>query len=207
MAQFLSHHQHHDPGVGEVPVPHGPATGDETEDFPREGQFTAEEEHQIFNYLVRPDDSFDENGVYWADLKWGKRIAFVNKVNNAEAAKELGTIWSMMKKNPLSPIGWYMRNAVLPGAGLGLEGYVLFSIGNLAPLFSSAWPQCWGSKATECSVNWNATVTYLEVIGIMVGQVTVGVSTSPPPLGYWRTRHLEFSALQGRELTSSADHR
>jgi MFS family permease len=81
----------------------------------------------------------------------------------------------MMKADPLSPVSWYFRNAVLPGAGLGLEGYVLFSIGNLEPLFRATWPTCWGKNATECSSNWIAAVTYLEVIGIMVGQVVVGV--------------------------------
>jgi hypothetical protein len=28
-----------------------------------------------------------------------------------------------MKKDPLSPVGWYFRNAIIPDAGLGLEGY------------------------------------------------------------------------------------
>jgi hypothetical protein len=28
----------------------------------------------------------------------------------------------MFKKDPLSPVSWYFKNAILPGAGLGLEG-------------------------------------------------------------------------------------
>jgi hypothetical protein len=51
-------------------------------------------------------------------------MQFNTAVDNAEAKKELGTIWSMIKEDPLSPISWYFKNAVLPGAGLGLEGYV-----------------------------------------------------------------------------------
>ena len=129
----------------------------------------------IFQYLTHPEDIYTPEGVYWADLPLRQRIAFVNQVNNAEAKKELKSIGAMMKKDPLSPISWYFRNAVLPGAGLGLEGYVLFSIGNLEPLFAAAWPTCWGKSATECAHNWISAVTYLEVLGIMVGQMGVGV--------------------------------
>lgn len=173
MADKIRHEPHHNPVPGEIPVPHGPETGDEHENYPPQPVST-DDERAIFGHITHPDDSYTPEGVYWADLPIGKRISFVNKVNNVEAAKELGSIWQMMKKDPLSPIGWYFRNAVLPGAGLGLEGYVLFSIGNLTPLFSAAWPACW-SKYTECSQNWVAAVTYLEVIGIMVGQIGVGI--------------------------------
>ena len=79
-------------------------------------------ERAIFDYLIRPDDMYDEDGVYWADMPAWKRIKFVTKVNNQEAKSELGSIWRMMKKDPLSPVAYYFRNMVLPGAGLGLEG-------------------------------------------------------------------------------------
>ncbi len=167
---------HHDPDIGEIPVPHGPATGDEATGYPvgPPPAEASEEERAVFGYLTHPSDSYTPEGVYWADLPLGQRISFVNKTQNEEAAKEFKAVGSMFKKDPLSPVGWYFRNAVLPGAGLGLEGYVLFSIGNLTPLFSAAWPTCW-KTATVCTENWLATVTYLEVIGIMVGQVTVGI--------------------------------
>lgn len=54
-----------------------------------------------------------------------------------------------------------------------LYRYVLFSIGNLTPLFDAVWPQCW-SKYTVCNKKWVDAVTYLEIVGIMVGQVLVG---------------------------------
>ncbi|ERS96106.1 uncharacterized protein SPSK_00725 [Sporothrix schenckii 1099-18] len=177
MSDFIQHQPVHSAVIGQIPVPHGPETGAETETYPMgpEGLYTEEQEREIFKYITHPDDSYNEQGTYWADLPLAKRFAFVNRVNNAEAASELKATWNLFKRDPLGPVGWYFRNAVLPGAGLGLEGYVLFSIGNLSPLFSAAWPQCWGSKATECDKNWIAAVTYLEVIGIMFGQVSVGV--------------------------------
>lgn len=175
MASHLRHHKHHDPNLGEVPVPHGPETGDEHEDYPSHNPGASDHERQIFGYLTHPDDIYTPEGIYWADLPLRQRIAFVSRVHGNEAKKELRTVGRMTKNDPLSPVAWYLRNAVLPGAGLGLEGYVLFSIGNLEPLFAATWPQCWGENATQCSRNWVASVTYLEVIGIMVGQIGVGI--------------------------------
>lgn len=126
MANFddgLHHHQHHDPtNYGMVSAPHGPETGDE--DASIRWTHDPQREAEIFNHILHPDDLYTTEGVYWADLPVGQRIKFVNGVNNAEAKKELGQIAAMMKKDPLSPVGWYFKNAVLPGAGLGLEGYV-----------------------------------------------------------------------------------
>ncbi|KAI1488712.1 hypothetical protein F5X96DRAFT_60339 [Biscogniauxia mediterranea] len=177
MAHLLRHHHEHDPPIGEIPVPHGPETGDEHEHYPRRtsSSYATEYEKQIFSHLTQPDDSYTPEGVYWADLPLAKRFAFVNKVDRAEAKAEAQSVFSMIKKDPLSPVSWYFRHAILPGAGLGLEGYVLFSIGNLQPLFKAAWGTCWGSHPTECSNNWLAAVTYLEILGIMVGQVAVGI--------------------------------
>jgi hypothetical protein len=158
-----------------LPVPHGPETGDEHEHYPRGDKSATEHERAIFAYLTHPDDCCTPEGVYFADLPLRERLKFVHKVQNDEAMKELKSIGRMAKQDPLSPLAWYFRNAVLPGAGLGLEGYVLFSIGNLEPLFAATWPECWGKAATQCSNNWIASVTYLEVIGIMVGQLAVGV--------------------------------
>lgn len=83
------------------------------------------DEATVFRSLLLPDDSYDENGTYWADLPVMKRARFVTKVDNAEAAKELRNIWAMFKADPLSPFSFYLRNMVLPGAGLLLEGCVV----------------------------------------------------------------------------------
>lgn len=61
------------------------------------------------------------------------------------------------------------------GPSLNENSYVLFSIGNLTPLFTAVWPTCW-STYKVCSKNWVSAVTYLEVIGIIVGQILVGVT-------------------------------
>lgn len=74
--------------------------------------------------MIYPDDSYTPEGVYWADLPLGKQISFNAAVDNQESKKELGNLWAMMKEDPLSPVGWYFHNSVVPGAGLGLEGYV-----------------------------------------------------------------------------------
>ncbi|EMC93447.1 hypothetical protein BAUCODRAFT_95153 [Baudoinia panamericana UAMH 10762] len=131
-------------------------------------------ESSVFRTLLLPDDNYDENGVYWADMPIMKRIGFVNKINNAEAAKELRTIGRMIASDPLSPVSFYIRNMVIPGAGLLLEGYVLFSIGNVKPLLQASFPGCW-THYTVCNKTWTQAIDYLEICGIIVGQILVGI--------------------------------
>lgn len=103
-------------------APHGPnmdvghhhATQDITEMSPNEAG--------VFQSLLRPDDSYDENGTYWGDMTVFQRAKFVSKVDAAETKKELNSIWQMTKNDPLSPVAFYFRNMVIPGAGLLLEG-------------------------------------------------------------------------------------
>jgi MFS family permease len=138
-------------------------------------------ETEVFKHILHPDDSYDDNGIYWADMPIGKRIGFVTKTDAAEYASELKYIGNMARKDPLAPAQLYLRDYVIPGMGLGLEGYVLFSIGNLTPLYQAVWPNCW-SKYTECNKQWTFAVTYLEVAGIICGQILVGI------LGDWLGR-------------------
>lgn len=131
-------------------------------------------EKQIFDHLILPDDSYNTSGEYWADMNPLKRAKFTNSVDSKEAKKELKQIGRMMKADPLSPVGWYMRNAVIPGAGLLMEGYVLFSIGNLKPLLEKGFPDCWDDN-TICNKTWVQAIDYLEICGIIVGQILVGI--------------------------------
>lgn len=66
---------------------------------------------------------------------------------------------------------------------------MLFSIGNVKPLFqaSSTFASCWqqpGSKNPHpiCNYTWVEAVDYLEICGIIVGQILVGI------LGDWLGR-------------------
>ncbi|OCK74216.1 phosphate transporter A-1, partial [Lepidopterella palustris CBS 459.81] len=156
-----------------VAAPHGPNMG---------GQHVATQnvedmspnEAGVFQTIFHPDDIYDENGTYWADLPIGKRLAFVGKVDGAEAKKETTSILRMMKEDPLSPVGYYLKNMVVPGAGLLLEGYVLFSIGNVRPLLQASFPSCWKTFKT-CNETWTQAIDYLEICGIIVGQILVGI--------------------------------
>ena len=103
-------------------APHGPNPGGEHVATADIGDMS-DKESSVFRQLLLPDDSYTEDGTYWADLPLMKKIAFVNKVNNEEARKELKSIGRMIKKDPLSPLGFYVRNMIIPGAGLLLEGY------------------------------------------------------------------------------------
>lgn len=83
-----------------------------------------ENERQIFDYLIKPDDMYNEAGVYVHDLPLMQKIKFILAGDAKESRRELSNIWAMTKNDPLSPVMYYIRNMVIPGAGLGLEGYV-----------------------------------------------------------------------------------
>jgi hypothetical protein len=76
-------------------------------------------EKAIFDYLLNRSDSYNEDGVYWADLPILKRMKFVGKSDAKEAARELGSIWRMFKADSLEPMQYFFRKMVLSGAGLG----------------------------------------------------------------------------------------
>lgn len=165
---------HQDPITWGPAAPHGPdVTGDHPSMVAPDFGMSRNEK-DIFDTLLKPDDSYDSQGTYWADLPLLKRFKFVQKVNSEESSREFASFWSMFKADPLSPVSFYFKNMVLPGAGLGLEGYVLFSIGNLKPLFQKGFPECWKSEEI-CDPTWLAAVEYLEICGIIVGQILVGV--------------------------------
>lgn len=152
----------------------------ETLNYPVQG-LTAQEKIGVrhgdtteIDHIIFPEDSY-LGKVYWADLPRAQRWKWINNQQNTEARRECALLWATFKRDPLEPIRAYFRTYVVNGLGLFVEGYVLFSIGNLSPLFAAVWPQCWGSKPTECDLTWVQSVTYLEIVGIILGQIIVGV--------------------------------
>lgn len=59
--------------------------------------------------------------------------------------------------------------------------YVLFSIGNVKPLLQAAFKSCWSTNQI-CNKTWVQAIDYLEICGIIVGQILVGI------LGDWLGR-------------------
>lgn len=117
-------HAHHNPtNMGMVSTPHGPETGDDHASF-RGSDFDPNASDDALTPHLFPDDMYTKDKVYYGDLSFGEQVKFITKVDKAEAKKEFGAFWKMFKADPLSPVGWYFKNAVLPGAGLGLEGCV-----------------------------------------------------------------------------------
>ena len=51
---------------------------------------------------------------------------------------------------------------------------MLFSIGNVRPLLAAAFPSCW-THYTTCDKTWTQAIDYLEICGIIVGQILVGI--------------------------------
>jgi hypothetical protein len=154
-----------------VAAPHGPnMTGEHvaTQDIDIRHDMS-ENEQSVFHALLHPDDMYDANGTYWADMPLSQRVKFVSALDAKEAKEEASYFWQMFKTDPLEPMRHYFRTCVIPGAGLGLEGYVLFSIGNVRPLLQAAFPRCWKSFDI-CNEIWTEAVDYLEICGIIVGK-------------------------------------
>lgn len=49
----------------------------------------------------------------------------------------------------------------------------IFSISNNSTLFKQAYPDCW-RKFTHCNETWTQATTYLQLIGVLLGQLTFG---------------------------------
>merc|ERR1711939_401898 len=137
---------------------------------------TANDPQALLKHALYPEDiytTFDGRPTYWADLPSYQKRKFINSQSNTEAWSEFLAVGRLFKLDPLLPFTTYCRKYVIYGMGLFVEGYVLFSIGNLKPLFQAVWPTCWKTHE-ECSANWLDAITYLEILGIICGQVMVG---------------------------------
>ncbi|KAL3138696.1 hypothetical protein ABBQ32_006450 [Trebouxia sp. C0010 RCD-2024] len=110
-----------------------------------------------------PSESHLE-GTYWADLPFKKR-----------------TRWIWQQQDPLEPFVMYWKRYVISGLGIFTAGYVLFSIANIHVLFQQSYGPCW-QRFEECSQIWTQTTDYFQVVGIILGQLTVGF------LGDWLGR-------------------
>lgn len=78
-----------------------------------------------------------------------------------------------------------MPTSLSTSVGSHVRSYVLFSIGNIKPLFQAAFKSCWGTGGKACNATWINAVDYMEIVGIIIGQVLVGI------LGDWYVR-LQF---------------
>ncbi|EMC93936.1 hypothetical protein BAUCODRAFT_141348 [Baudoinia panamericana UAMH 10762] len=127
----------------------------------------------LLDEALYPADAY-RGTIYWGDLPLNERTKFVNQQANFEAGRELKIVWEMFKQDPLSPISAYMQNFVITGVGFFTEGYVLFSVGNILPLFESVWASCF-KQYKVCNKVWVEAANYLEIVGIIFGQVAVGI--------------------------------
>lgn len=66
-----------------------------------------------------------------------------------------------------------MQVWLLAGLGMFCESYFIFSIGNVGPLFTQEYPDCYADfkRCTQSLVN---AQTYIQIIGIIVGMFTLG---------------------------------
>ncbi|KAK9807016.1 hypothetical protein WJX72_010792 [[Myrmecia] bisecta] len=119
-------------------------------------------------------DEAEEEGQPWEDLPRSERCRITYREDLQEQAAEARAVWNLFKQDPLEPVRRYFSEYVMPGIGLFLEGYVIFSISNNSTLFKQAYPKCW-STFEDCNETWTEATTYLQLIGILMGQLFFGV--------------------------------
>jgi hypothetical protein len=108
-----------------------------------------ENPEDLLHDSLYPDDAYSEK-TYWADLPSRERRKWIAAHHSKESKREWAIVWNMFKNDPLKPFSSYFRNYAITGLGFFVEGYVLFSVGNLNTLFEAVWPQCF-KKYTACS--------------------------------------------------------
>ncbi|BDA43280.1 probable inorganic phosphate transporter 1-3 [Coccomyxa sp. Obi] len=68
---------------------------------------------------------------------------------------------------------WLIEWAI-PGLGMFCEAYFIFSIGNVRPIITDEYPNCW-KIYRECSKTLTEAPDYTQIIGIILGMCTMGI--------------------------------
>ena len=173
--------------VPDIPSDDGEKQASPQDDFKNgmgEPQHLSPEAQNAFNKVVYPSDSFTSDGTYWADLPIMRRAAFACEQYHEIATREFVGICRMFARDPMSPFAAY-SHYMINGLGMFVEGYTLFSVGNLKSLFGKTFPECWAkskdlskygltSNDKVCQDGWLHAVNYLQTVGIICGQIMVG---------------------------------
>lgn len=136
--------------------------GTDTPDFLPEGNGV--EKEYLLDDALYPRDTYDEK-VYWADLPIKQKRIFNRSQYRVEVQREIEEVKEMARQTWLGPVTYYMRNYAISGVGFLTEGYVLFSIGNILPLFKSTYPDCWKTYSI-CDERVIKSIKYMEIVGV-----------------------------------------
>ncbi|CAL8460494.1 g23 [Coccomyxa elongata] len=106
--------------------------------------------------------------------------------------------------NPIARFFQFLASFLIPGLGMTCEAYVIFSVGNLKPIFQQAYPKCWGKGAKDCDQGLLNSLTYSQIAGIIVGMLTLGYLTDR--IGRkWGSVVTASTMLVGAILLTAAD--
>lgn len=122
------------------------------------------EKEYLLDDALYPKDTYDEK-VYWADLPIKQKRIFNRSQYKVEVQREIEEVKEMARQTWLGPVTYYMRNYAISGVGFLTEGYVLFSIGNILPLFKSTYPDCWKTYSI-CDERVIKSIKYMEIVGV-----------------------------------------
>jgi len=86
-----------------------------------------------------------------------------------------GTDDEELDERPMGPTEtfWWFLSWMLPGMGMFLEAYYIFSIGNIKPLLKAEYPDCYKEFKT-CGKTLTQIPEYIQIVGIICGMITIG---------------------------------
>lgn len=68
---------------------------------------------------------------------------------------------------------YFCLTFMIAGGGMFSEAYFIFSVGNLKPIWTAEYPDCWATHTT-CNSKLSDSISYTQVSGIIFGQLALG---------------------------------
>lgn len=108
------------------------------------------------------------------------------------------------RQNPIIRFFKWWGSWAVPGMGMFSEAYILFAIGNIAPLLAINYPNCYGTaEPSDCNQTAADNDSNIEICGVIGGMLTLGYMADW--MGRkWGSRATMAIMLVGGILLSSA---
>lgn len=91
-----------------------------------------------------------------------------------DIVNDMDEVLSSEPKQPV-PLWKELLKAGRTGAGMFVESYFIFAVGNIGSIWKYLYPDCYGEKKTDnCDPQTVVAVPYVEIAGIVVGMLLFG---------------------------------
>ncbi|BDA46848.1 Glycerophosphoinositol permease 1 [Coccomyxa sp. Obi] len=78
------------------------------------------------------------------------------------------------ERGRLTRFGRWVWSWAVPGLGMFNESYYIFSVGNVKPIWTEQYPECW-KEGVGCSQSFLHALNYSQVAGLCAGMIALGL--------------------------------